>query len=1081
MKVEMATKEKAEKDQLQVRWPGRAITLLLVMICLLATVLISKEITWMMSISDHAESTDVRPVNIAIDRLEDQSLELLRQLALHRGDGQLSNSDRTELLDQFVRARKVWDSLPASIIPPDQLLNHEVDIQLGRFELLLAAWIENPSVPTDPLVAQTMRVHTSLHSFSGLLDQMQTAVHAAFVEAELRASRHALIGTVGITLLMLAITGFHYRERISKDRTIGMLDRFAHLSSQLSGQSLFEEIVRFLGDRLAVDYVLIGRLDRNHGGRVETIAVLGHGELQGNIRYDLEGTPCANLIQRDYCVYPSGVQELFPEDQLLIDMGVNAYMGTTLHDANHNPIGILVLLNADPIQSSSLNSTVVKLASARTEIELQRMQSEYEREHALEELEARVEMRTRDQQRSNEQLQEEIKIRTVLEEEQHKARQNAEDSEAAKGLFIAHASHEIRTHINGLLGMLSLIEEREYSTEDRERISTALASGDALLTLINDLLDYSKVESGQLQIDQVDFDLKVLLQDVSGLFTARTHKKGLLLEMDITPDTPFELRGDPGRLRQILSNLVDNASKFTSEGRIVVRATPAQLPDHLLAVQIEVIDTGIGIGDAEVKKLFRPFTQADQSISRRFGGTGLGLAISAQLCELMGGHLSVESKLGEGTRFCLTLPFEQANKPVRTRSGKLAGKPFEQLRILIVDDSSVSRAYLSSLLEAWHIDYSEVTSGEQAIAALDAAQTPYDVVIMDRMMPEMDGIELATRIRDQAGSDCPALIMVSRFGGPPTSDEALRAGLARCLNKPVSQSELFDALVDTLNVQQPRKPVSDVGDPASWRLLVAEDNEVNQRVAQGMLEKLGYQADVVGNGQLAIEALQRQPYNLVLMDCQMPELDGYAATKCIRQLNGAARHTPIVAMTAHALGNERERCLDAGMDDYLAKPVRIDQLRNTVEYWCGMRTDSPEAGAATESAQESSAEILDQQLDVAVLDTLREVMGTQLLPLIDIYLADTRTRLESMHADLKRNDREAIAHTAHTIKGSSRNVGATRIGTLSSALYDLAREDASWDQLASKIASLDAAYGALCPLILDYRSSHEESGAAAVS
>lgn len=1076
------------KDQVQdVRTQGagldRVILLLMGIFLMLAMFLISRELTWLSSMRDQTTRIDTLPAVQTIGRLEEQSLSLFAQITEWSDRGGVPSAMRTELLERFLRTRGLWESLPEAALPPDQLLDHQVDVQLERFERMIRTWAGDSStrsVPNRTLVAQTMQLHTTLHDLSEVLHRENVTAHNTFVAAQQRAIQHAVASTVGIGMLFLLIGVLYRRQWGKQNRVISTLDRFAHLSSNASGQELFEALVRYLGDALGVDYVFIGLLDRNHGSQIETLAVYGHGQLQGNIRYNLEGTPCANLLQRDVCVYSSGVQEQFPEDQLLRDMGVNAYMGTTLHSGDGVPLGILVLLNAESIEPKSSNDALIKLASSRAEIELQRMQSEHEREHMLEELEARIELRTRDMRRSNQRLQEEIEMRTELERQQYQARLLAEESSAAKGVFITHASHEIRTHINGLLGMLSLLEEREFRSEDQEHIATALESGNTLLSLINDLLDYSKIEAGQLRVDQVDFDLKTLLWEISDLFSARPRKQGIAFGIDIADDTPLELRGDVGRLRQILSNLVDNAWKFTDSGRIEVRAVRATLPGHSLAVRLEVNDTGIGIAAADTARLFQPFSQADQSTARHFGGTGLGLAISAQLCQLMGGELRVDSTPGEGSRFWMTLPFEPAKAPIASRQRRLPGKPLDQLRILVVDDSAVSRTYLVGLLESWHIDCVDVASGEQALAVIEKAEPPFDAVIMDRVMPGIDGVELAERISAQPGGDKLALIMVSRFGGPVNGHEAMRAGVSKCLNKPVSQSELFDALVSVLGDRRQAAQAQGAGDSTSWRVLVAEDNKVNQRVALGMLARLGYSADLVENGQQALEALQRRHYSLVLMDCQMPEVDGYEATTRIRQLEGTVRHTPIVAMTAHALSNEREKCLAVGMDDYLAKPVRIDQLRKTIEYWCGMESGdtADDAPAADPSA---SGDEGDDLLDLGVLDALREIMGNELRPLIDTYLADTSARLTSLHADLDRGDLQGLAETAHTLKGSSRNMGAGRLGALSSELYEHARAGDDSDALASRLVALDVVFATLTLRMEGYRAGLGESDAEALS
>ncbi len=1034
------------------------------------------------------------PVTGALDRLADSLVGLSlddHPEVPHEGARASSTAERLRpLLESFRNARGAWLRFAETDLAVDVLLTRqlngslaELDEQLERVAGPLARSPETQSIDYEvmqrsalvasELVAEVRRAQLDAARAQHAVD-MREIHEATLVFVYLAAA--ALVGFAG-----LALAYFWQMHRY--DRHILALNELAALLSSKSGVPLFEGLVDFLGQRLGYAYVFIGQLSPNDPAQVDTVAVHAHGKLAGNISYRLPGTPCENVMQRGVCFYPSGVQQTFPEDRLLQEMGVDSYAGTPLLDANEQPIGILVLLDSRPIDPADISSSLIQIIASRAQTEIERLRVEAQRASALDGLEARVEARTAELRRINAQLEEEVQSRRAMERELEQARNTAEHANQAKGEFLANASHEIRTHINGLLGMLSLLEDGQMEGEQLEFVEMAHASGDVLLTLINDLLDYSKIEAGQLQIEAVDFDLDRLVAEIGDLFGVRARGAGLALETEVDVGLPGQVCGDVVRIRQVLSNLVDNALKFTSEGHVTLRVTTngSTREDGSVPVRFEVEDTGIGFEADRREQLFAPFAQADSSITRRYGGTGLGLAICAQLVRMLGGEIDVDAAPGLGTRFWFTIPLRPASG---TGAADAPGgrESLEGLRVLVVDDSAVSRAYLRSLLAAWHVDSEAVGSGTEALARLEVAALeearPFELVILDRLMPEMDGLELAERIGGDPRLGKPHLVMVTRYGGSVAADEALRSGIGGYLNKPVSQSQLFDTLIKLTGLQsRAHRPRSETVRVATGRILVVEDNLVNQKVAAGMLRKLGYQADAVGDGEQALGAIARNRYDLVLMDCQMPVMDGYTATAEIRTREAAGAHLPIVAMTAHALGGEREKCLAAGMDDYLAKPVRIADLKQKIDYWCHAPetaaaedagaparepVPTPDQGAATPGAGDA--------VDRATLDELHEVMGEEIRELIDAYLEDTARRLAELVQAVD-GDPEALVQVAHTLKGSSANVGARHFSERCAEVHQCARQDAADPALRGMVAGLDHAFARVRGALESYRAA----------
>jgi signal transduction histidine kinase/CheY-like chemotaxis protein/HPt (histidine-containing phosphotransfer) domain-containing protein len=665
------------------------------------------------------------------------------------------------------------------------------------------------------------------------------------------------------------------------------------------------------------------------------------------------------------------------------------------------------------------------------------------------ELYGQVNRKTLDIRRTNEDLKKTIKAL-------QKAKEAAETANEAKSQFLARMSHEIRTPMNGVMGMTDLLRDTTLTPKQMRLLEILHDSGETLLAVINDVLDFSKIEAEMVELELTDFDLCKVVEEAVTLFAERAHRKGLELSCLVPGDISYKVHSDPVRLRQILINLIGNAVKFTEKGEVSVRVHLEERGKDEVKAHFCVSDTGIGVAPEKQETIFDPFSQGDGSTTRKYGGSGLGLAIVRQLVELMDGELKIESEEGRGTAFTVALPL--GTVPHESENSMVQRHELSGTRVLVVDDNATNREILNHYVVSWGMRCRAVESGLDALHILRSAvgtSNDFDLVILDMHMPGMDGMTLAQEIKkDPILFELP-LIMLTSLGYQFGIEEAKKVGISAYLNKPVRQSTLYNSIVEVMSQSDPVSlPASSEGAPEvestfDLRVLLAEDNPINQMVGKEMLEGLGCKVDIAQNGKEAVEAAARHPYDLIFMDCQMPMMDGYEATKAVKGQNGNPSPV-IIAVTAHAAQGDRERCLAAGMDDYLSKPFSKEQVFQLLDTWAGAkREDIPERekgqeeGDVTQEGYNGSSNSDGHSIDCSALERLRALQREGkpdiVAEVIHQYFEHTPALLKSMQEAASQGDSDGLQTAAHSLKSSSANLGAMKLASLCKDIETKAR------------------------------------------
>lgn len=827
---------------------------------------------------------------------------------------------------------------------------------------------------------------------------------------------------------------------------------------QIGGQTVLQAVVRDISERKRAEAEL--RKHRDHleemvNERTEELETIIHANPSGIIVVDIASGKIVRINQK--------ACELTGYSQLEI-VGNSCHQIFCAGEQSRCPI------LSDSQEPGNSEQTLVRKDGRKMAVlkSVSRIPIDG-REHLLESF-IDITERKQMEQRLREAKEEAERINRQLEISAERANTLAKEATvaaSAKSEFLANMSHEIRTPMNGIMGMTSLLLETDLGAEQRDYVETIHSSSQTLLTIINDILDFSKIEAGKMVIEPISFDLVSMIEEMSHMLAGRAHEKELEFILKFSPDIPQRIIGDPVRIRQILTNFISNAVKFTDDGYILVKIESEPGEGDRLDLRFVVEDTGIGIAADKQQSIFDKFTQADASTTRKYGGTGLGLAISKQLVELMGGKIGVESQPGEGSAFWFTLPDTRDSRCI---TETLPHTHLRSVRVLVVDDNEVNRKICSEQLAHYQVPHTVCSSGPEAIACLREgrkAGDPYPIAIIDYQMPQMDGITLAETIKADPDLRDTLLIMLSSIGKTGHTKRTSASVIDACLVKPVSMFKLMETLCAVWNAKQvgfdgpvvshagPKAPAAGGPEPKggekiiSAYVLLAEDNAVNQKVASILLEKLGCIVDIVANGKEAVTQVKKHAYDIVFMDCQMPEMDGYEAAAAIRRYEGVARHTVVVAMTANAMQGDREKCIQAGMDDYIAKPIQKEVVQQVLNRWNKARgTNSTQEPFSEDkeiqpmTKEMDTKEIFNPEQVLKILDgdveVLREITGV----FIDTCVGD----MEALRQAITAGQSEQVQQEAHKLKGAAANIGAERVRALALEMEQTARQ-ADWEGL----------------------------------